>query len=1044
MFPWGRLPGILPVYLDHVLFPTLKDSGFITEIHHITGEGSDAGVVYCEMQARENEAGDMCDRAMRLAVYPGRCSYKSETGGRLKELRDLTNKTVQDYHSAYYRPDNLCVIVTGQVDFKDLCQACQPTVASIMASERIQKLPALERPFSGPVPMPKEQQRVRMEFPAEDETSGGVVEMCWPGPAWTDFRKVVALKVLLAYLCEDSISPLRKALVETVPPLCGKISEGLHDYKQELINITLDSCDVEQLSKRDVTAEVQAVFTATAAEDGSGIDVARIRSVIRQQQRRHLSAVESNPHDLFSGEIIGSFCYAPDFAPGVSDNKGESVRARLDSPAALEALLEWKSKDWAALCKEFLVSSSNPGVTVCGFPSKKCGETIQSEDAARIEAQKTALGEEGCKKAGETVAAAEEENDVDTPEEVSAEFQVPDVGKVKLIAACLHDRVDVSTVTVKGGVVEEVYGQEAAKLKALLGQTPSSELPSLAFQFDHVPGAQFAKCHVMLPLAGLTTRQLELLPLWVDTAFELPLAKSSLGEAISYEAVVQLLTDTVVDQSCSVGVGGGRFRAGRAGNMLHMSLKVERSRYAEASKLLGRLVADAEFSVDRLQVAAKRMLNDIPNHKRNGRGLMRLAVAAFDFSDDCAVGTTSVFRVEQLLKAVAEDRAVLGLVASELATLRSALLGVAGQARVAGDVAALGDIFGPWSSGPWAAKFGGSGGYSNGTSARPLLARELHALDALKPPDGSTVGCLITSSAEESNYWLLERTSFSDPRSPDLPPLLVAIEYITALEGPFWRQIRGKGFAPPNCMVRYSYGLSHDLDNGKLTFRLFKATNPVAAYQAARTIVQKLCSEGPRTRDYGSAKKEGDEGEEDDVGLDPSALEAAQSGVLFGLIEPVDTVPGAMGEAFANTLQRCPPDQLQWLLKAVQNVTEESVQSAMQKHVLPLFDGSCGRTVSMVAPAQKREELEEAVAKLEPPLKVRHLDVDAFVNVLGTASGFAELRRSLRELASCLGFIRFQPHSSGVCAARLWMSFVVVSAACTLRGRIDLVRIGAT
>ena len=83
-------------------------------------------------------------------------------------------------------------------------------------------------------------------------------------------------------------------------------------------------------------------------------------------------------------------------------------------------------------------------------------------------------------------------------------------------------------------------------------------------------GAQFAKCHVMLPLAGLTTRQLdlfsvraasisrlgcpgglvevgflspkamrccqrellkELLPLWVDTAFELPLAKSSLGEA---------------------------------------------------------------------------------------------------------------------------------------------------------------------------------------------------------------------------------------------------------------------------------------------------------------------------------------------------------------------------------------------------------------------------------------------------------------------------------------------------------------------------------
>ncbi|CAE7223586.1 unnamed protein product [Symbiodinium natans] len=493
---------ILPVYLDHVLFPTLKDSGFVTEVHHITGEGSNAGVVYCEMQARENEAGDMCDRAMRLAAYPGRCSYKSETGGRLKELRELTNKTVQEYHGAYYRPDNLCVIVTGQVDFKDLCEACRPTVAAITASDRIQKLPPLERPFSGSVPKPKDQQIVRMEFPAEDETSGGVVELCWPGPAWTDFQKVVGLKVLLAYLCEDSISPLRKALVETVPPLCGKISEGLHDYKEELINITLNSCDVEQLSKRDVTAEVQAVFAATAAEDGSGIDVARIRSVIRQQQRRHLAAVESNPHDLFSGEIIGSFCYAPDFAPGAVDNKGDSVRARLDTPAALEALLAWEATKWAALCKEFLVSASNPGVTVCGFPSKNCGEKIQSEDATRIGAQKTALGEEGCKKAGDAVAAAEEENDVDTPEEVSAEFQVPDVAKVKLI--------DVSTVCVKNGVVEELYGQEAAKLKALLSRTPASELPSLAFQFDHVPGTQFAKCHVMLPLAGLTTRQLDL------------------------------------------------------------------------------------------------------------------------------------------------------------------------------------------------------------------------------------------------------------------------------------------------------------------------------------------------------------------------------------------------------------------------------------------------------------------------------------------------------------------------------------------------------
>ena len=42
---------LLPIYLDHVLYPTLTDAGYSTEVHHVNGEGEDAGVVYCEMQA---------------------------------------------------------------------------------------------------------------------------------------------------------------------------------------------------------------------------------------------------------------------------------------------------------------------------------------------------------------------------------------------------------------------------------------------------------------------------------------------------------------------------------------------------------------------------------------------------------------------------------------------------------------------------------------------------------------------------------------------------------------------------------------------------------------------------------------------------------------------------------------------------------------------------------------------------------------------------------------------------------------------------------
>lgn len=41
---------LLPIYLDHILFPTLSDAGYITEVHHIAPNGEDSGVVYCEVK----------------------------------------------------------------------------------------------------------------------------------------------------------------------------------------------------------------------------------------------------------------------------------------------------------------------------------------------------------------------------------------------------------------------------------------------------------------------------------------------------------------------------------------------------------------------------------------------------------------------------------------------------------------------------------------------------------------------------------------------------------------------------------------------------------------------------------------------------------------------------------------------------------------------------------------------------------------------------------------------------------------------------------
>lgn len=60
----------------------IKDASFLTEVHHINAEGEDAGVVYCEMQGKENIGEYLVYVELSRAIFPERCGYKSIVGGK--------------------------------------------------------------------------------------------------------------------------------------------------------------------------------------------------------------------------------------------------------------------------------------------------------------------------------------------------------------------------------------------------------------------------------------------------------------------------------------------------------------------------------------------------------------------------------------------------------------------------------------------------------------------------------------------------------------------------------------------------------------------------------------------------------------------------------------------------------------------------------------------------------------------------------------------------------------------------------------------------
>lgn len=87
---------------------------------------------------------------------------------------------VRDYHQSYYRPDNLCLIITGKVDKNELLKALEPVEENIIKKG---PLPEMKRPWvsTGDFPNLKEDITETVLFADEDESMGSVL-LAWNGP----------------------------------------------------------------------------------------------------------------------------------------------------------------------------------------------------------------------------------------------------------------------------------------------------------------------------------------------------------------------------------------------------------------------------------------------------------------------------------------------------------------------------------------------------------------------------------------------------------------------------------------------------------------------------------------------------------------------------------------------------------------------------------------------------------------------------------------------------------------------------------------------
>ncbi|KAJ5569842.1 uncharacterized protein N7459_009272 [Penicillium hispanicum] len=780
---WEGFARILPVYLEHVIAPTLTDEGCYTEVHHIDGTGNDAGVVYSEMQGVQNNAAELIDLAARRLTYPPGVGFRYETGGMMEQLRVLTAERIREFHREMYQPKNLCLVITGEVDQNNMLAILDKFEDTIL-----DVIPSPDAPFKRPWVDSKQTPAIeksvieKVEFPEEDE-SFGEIEIRFLGPDCNDAIQSGALNVALLYLAGSSASLLENVIVEK-EQIASAVYYATEEHPSIEIRFTLTSVETEKLEQVE-----KRFFEILKDAMDKELDMKYLQECIDRQRRTWKFATESSAAS-FAEYVITDFLFG---------KRDGSTMRDVASLKEYDALEKWVQDDWRAFIKKWIADA--PHISVLGVPSQKLSDKLKSDEEARDAAQKKRLGEKGLKELADKLEKAKAENDKEIPKEILAEFQIPATESIHFM----------ETTTARSGAALKAGRPNHAIQKII--DTDDAGMP-LFMHFEHIPSS-FVQLSVMISAQSVPLQLRPLLSVFTEAFFNIPVQRD--GKTIGFEqVVVELEKDTV---------GYGMETARSLGNseMLRVSFQVELEKYETAIAWLLELSWNTIFDVERLRAITSRLLADVPDSKRSGDDMLVAVHAMVHYAQEsiararCTlVKARYLKRIKRLLAENPEE------VVGRMEEIRKSLFQPENvRVIVIADLERLANPVSAWKG--FAERLGSS------TTLKPITNRRDLLSDAGKSVGGQSY--IVPMPTVDSSFAYATARGLDSYDHPKLPALLVAIAYMNAVEGPLWVAVRGKGLA-------YGTNFAHNIETGFVNFDVYRSPNAHKAFEASKQIVE--------------------------------------------------------------------------------------------------------------------------------------------------------------------------------------------------------------
>uniref|UniRef100_U5EMA1 Putative zn2+-dependent endopeptidase insulinase superfamily n=1 Tax=Corethrella appendiculata TaxID=1370023 RepID=U5EMA1_9DIPT len=892
---------LLPVYLEHILYPLLTDAGFITEVYHINGEGEDGGIVYCEVQGTENTGESRMHHELMHNLYPN-CGYSAKTGGVMHNLRTSTsNKKVRDYHAAFYRPENLHVIITGQIKAEDVFASLEPLEEKIIEKG---KRPEYTRPWQTPVEPLTESKNIKIVY-ASDEEDCGLVYVGWRGPkCTTEHSTLTACAVLLRYLSDTSVSPIQRDFIEIPDPYASSVSYNIAENSISSLYLSFENVP---LNKVDGIYEKLEKLLKNIANGGEKIDMRRMYNIIERHILEALSSLEVNPNDDIAFHTIGDVLY------GHTDADFES---RLNVNQTLTELQTKKEDFWIDLLKKYLVELYY--VVIRAVPSIAEKDEYAKKELERLEKQRKDLGVDGLAKKAKELAEAMAKNEIPPPEEMLKKFPIPSI--------------------------DEIHFHPLEIFKSTESKTPPGinlqSLPVYAEAYN--VHTNFVYMSVTLNTETLSSQFRSYLLLLMDLLTESPIKRGD--QIIPYEEVVTALESDTIAYEASLGLQTkNRFSLGPYGNTAAIVFQVQPKKYEIGVNWFVELLHNTIFTAERIKVCAAKIINDVAQAKREGYSVVKDLLRGIFYEDDSNVLLSSMLKqfkfltnvLEQMETANGEEKILkdLNYVRDILTEPKNIAIHVAANWE---ELEKLGfDLTAPWT------KLVNDGELSNETVNTLTVIPDYKLINFEKNSRNS--GIVVGMGCIESAFLYQASKAINDFNDPDLPALLLFLQYLTQVEGPMWRQIRGQGLS-------YSYSMMPRPNEGILYFSLYRSTNIIAAYKEAKLITEAQLTPNAK--------------------WDENLLESAKSSLIFEIIAREKTVGDLVIQGLLASFKNVPADYNRKLVKQVSLVTETDLKRVGDKYVRSLFAAAEAKTAIVCHP-DKANDVATAFKKLGHNLNVQ-------------------------------------------------------------------------